>query len=177
MMQTGAEPTAKLMRRHFIPTAFIGLAALAAAKSACPQTDDAAAWYQVTVRQVEGYDSVPAHMTCALNKICRGVTSVSTTGGHLRVFVTAVIDGGNVYVGFRTEERDLSCNRGQDFMHLALGPPPTAAHAYAFVCDTRPPLEGTVQGEAETPSAPKTTARLLAVLRIDVQPRDDANGR
>jgi len=151
--------------------ALVGFAALAEADEARSAPNDAAARYQVTVRQVEGDDSVPAHMTCIENKLCHGLMSIAVPSGHLRVLVTAVIDRGNAYVGFRTAELDLSCSRGQDFMHFVLGPPPTSAHAYAVACDTRPPLEGTVQGEAETPP-PKTTPRLLAVLRIELHSID-----
>ena len=146
------------------------LLALATFPAAAAAADNTTARYQVTVRQVEGYDSVPAHMTCAVNKLCRGVMSVAATGGHLRVLVTAVIDGGNGYFGFRTDERDLSCSRGQEFLHLALAPPPMAAHGYAFVCDARPALSGMVQDEAGRPVAPPIRPPL--VLRIDLRSED-----
>jgi hypothetical protein len=144
--------------------AYAGISALAASGSAHADS------YAVLVRQVDGTGSVPAHMTCIQNKICRGVMSISTPGGHRRIFITAMIGGGNAYVGLRTEARDLSCSRGRDFVLLALASPPIAAHAYALTCDDAPPLRShTFQDRGDEPAAQK---ELLAVLRIDLRSVD-----
>jgi hypothetical protein len=100
-----------------------GICALARSGSAHAEN------YAVLVRQIDGKDSVPAHMICMENKICRGTMLISTPGGHRRVFISAMIGAGNAYVGLRTGQRDLSCSRGQDFMLLALAPASAAAQA------------------------------------------------
>lgn len=158
--------------RSIALAALIELTTLAAAESGRAESNDLSPRYQVTVRQVEGYESVPAHMVCALNKLCRGVMSISTAHGHRRVFVTGMIDGANAYFGFRAEERDLSCSRGQDFLHLVLGPPPMTVHAYAFACDAPPSHSDSVQGPIAEPPAPKTITPPLATLRIDLRSLD-----
>lgn len=153
------------------------LAALVAAACLTVAQNAHADSYAVLIRQIEGYESVPARMICVMNKICRGVISISAAGGHRRIFVTGMIDGGNAYFGFHAEGRDLSCSRGQDFVHLALAPPPMTAHAFAFACDHPPPSRDAPQDPTSESPVPKTITPPLAVLRIDLRSIDGGNGR
>lgn len=164
-------PPAARATRATMLAALVAAACLASAESAHADT------YAVLIRQIEGYESVPARMICAMNKICRGVISISAAGGHRRIFVTGMIDGGNAYFGFHAEGRDLSCSRGQDFMHLVLAPPPMTAHAFAFACDGPPPSRDAPQDSTAESPAPKTITPPLAVLRIDLRSIDSGNGR
>lgn len=169
----------KFLRMHiFLGTtwlvAFMALIVLTmpAAKSASFESDGAAIWYQVAVRQVEGYESVPAYLTCTRNTVCRGVMSISAAGGHMRVFVFALIDGGNAYFRFHAEERDVSCGRPRDFVHFALGPPPVAEHGNASLCDA-PPSHGDAAPGLRTESPVlKNISPPLATLRIDLRSLD-----
>jgi hypothetical protein len=147
--------------------AYAGISALAGSGSAHADS------YAMLVRQVDGTDAVPVHMICIQNKICRGVMSISVPGGHRRIFITAMIGGGNAYVGLRTEARDLSCSRREDFVLLALAPPPIAAHGYALTCEDAPPLRShAFQDQGDEPASQK---KLLAVLRIDLRSAEDGN--
>jgi hypothetical protein len=156
---------------------FVASAAVAAAGILTGAESARADTYAVLVRQIEGYESVPARMICALNKICRGVISISAPGGHRRVFITGMIDGGNAYFGFYAEGRDLSCSRGQDFVHLALARPPMTAHAFAFACDHPPISRDAPQDPTAESPVPKSITPPLAMLRIDLRSIESSNGR
>jgi hypothetical protein len=165
-------PGAKTPATHRVACVlFAGVAALVGAESARADT------YTVLVRQMDGVESVPAHMTCANNKVCRGVMSISAAGGHMRVFVIAMIDGGNAYFRFHAEERDLSCGRPRDFVHFALGPPPVAEHGYASLCDAPPSSHDQAPGPAAEPPVLKNITPPLATLRIDLRSIEKDGGR
>ncbi len=163
--------------RSVTVAALIALSLLAAAESAHSDADNSSARYTVTVRQIEGVESVPAHMTCAKNNFCNSVMSISAAGGHMRVFVIAMIDGGNAYFRFHAEERDLSSGRPRYFVHFALGPPLVAEHGYASLCDAPPSRGDAVQGPAAEPPVLKTITPPLATLRIDLRSFDKTGGR
>ncbi len=154
-----------------------GVAALIGAEGAYSQSNDATLRYRVTVRQVEGSESVPAHMVCARSKVCRGLMSISAAGGHMRVFVTAMIDGGYAYFRFHAEERDVSCGRPRDFVAFALGPPPISAHGNASLCDAPPSSRERAPGLAAEPPVLRNITPPLATVRIDLHSIDNGPNR
>lgn len=160
-------PGAETLATRHTALAFVAwFAALLGGDSAFADTSIT---YRVTVRQVEGVESVPAHMTCIENKICDGVMSISAADGHMRVFVIALIDGGNAYFRFHAEERDVSCGRPHDFVSFALGPPPIDVHGNASLCDAPPSRGGAVEGPAAEPPVLRNITPPLATLRIDLR--------
>lgn len=159
-------------RRASALGALLALAGLATAHSAYPAADDTSVRYRVTVRQIEGHGSMPAHMSCGENKVCRGVMSISAAGGHMRVFVIALIDRGNARFRFHAEERDVSCGQSHDFVNFSLGPPPVALHGEAYLCDAPPSRGDAAEGPRAEPPVLKNITPPLATLRIDVRSRD-----
>lgn len=131
--------------------------------------------YAVTIRQVEGQESVPAHMICTEDEVCTGMMSISAAGGHMRVVVIALIQGGNAYFRFHAEERDLSCGRRRDFVYFALGPLPVAAHGNASPCDAPPSDRDAPEGPSVEPPVLRNIAPPLATLRIDLRSIDSGN--
>ena len=156
-------------------TRVIGLAglfplmALSVADRAWSQAADAAVRYQVVVRQVEGHESVPAHLSCRENEVCDGTMSISTPGGQMRVFVIAMIDGGNAWLRFHAEERDLSCGRPRDFVSFPLGRPPVTVKGYAYLCDAPPSHDAASDDLRAEPPVLKDISPPLATLRIDLR--------
>lgn len=163
--------------RSIALAALIELTMLTTPESARAESDDAALRYRVTVRQVEGTESVPAHMVCARSKVCRGLMSISAAGGHMRVLVIAMIDGGYAYFRFHAEERDVSCGRPRDFVAFALGPPPISAHGNASLCDAPPSSRERAPGPAAEPPVLRNITPPLATLRIDLSSIDSDRNR
>jgi len=140
-------------------TRVIGLAglfplmALSVADRAWSQAADAAVRYQVVVRQVEGHESVPAHLSCRENEVCDGTMSISTSDGHMRVFVIALIDRG----------------RPRDFVSFPLGRPPVTVKGYAYLCDAPPSHDAASDDLRAEPPVLKDISPPLATLRIDLR--------
>ncbi|MGO8921202.1 MAG: hypothetical protein ACLQJR_35400 [Stellaceae bacterium] len=151
---------------HVACVLFAGVAALAGAESARADS------YTVLVRQVEGIESVPAHMTCEDGKICRGEMSVSVEGGHRRIFVRGMIYGPNAYFKFRSDTRALNCG-DVEFITFQIGRPPVSAHEEVGICDRR----SAAQHDGSGLRHPVLTSfPPFAILRIDVRLRSGANG-
>lgn len=138
------------------------LAASADARSDSTVSDS----YWVTVREIDGDSSVPAHLVCRPNRRCSGEMSVSTDKGYLRVFVIAMIDGAEALVRFRGDGENVACVH-RDYTRIPLERPPRAVYAIAYLCDAPRP-------EPPDPSAEPPVLRNLphlAALRIDVRAR------
>jgi hypothetical protein len=127
--------------------------------------------YWVTVRQVGGSESIPAHMECWDGRICRGEMSVSVGHDHRRIFVTGMIDGLYAYFGFRSDRQALQCGP-LEFITFQVRPLP--AYHEDGLCD--PPASTDSDGFGLRHPVLKSFPTFAAV-RIDVQPRDNGNSR
>jgi hypothetical protein len=94
--------------------------------------------------------------------------SVSTTAGYLRVFVIAMVDGGQALVRFRGDGRNLSCGRW-DYTRIPIEAAPKATYNVAYLCDA-PQHSNDEPGDLGHPVLRSLPA--LATLRIDVRRRD-----
>jgi hypothetical protein len=128
----------------------------------------ATATYWVTVREIDGVDSVPAHLLGHATQRCTGEMSVSIPGGALRVFVIALVDGSEALVRFRADRRNVSC-APHDYVTRSLGPPPMSGIDYTHLCDAPP---GRDEPEPAAEPAVLRSFPTLAALRIDVRPGD-----
>jgi hypothetical protein len=151
------------MRRAVVAT-WAGVAALAGADQAHPQSHT----YTVLIRQIDGVESIPAHMTCEDGRICRGEMSVSIEGGHRRVFVRGMIDGPYAYFKFRSDTQTLHCG-DVEFITFQIGPPPVSAHDEHGICD-RPSAALNDPSGLRHPVL--TNFPPFAILRIDVTSRE-----
>lgn len=124
--------------------------------------------YWVTVRQIDGDGSVPAHLQCHAEQRCTGEMSVSIPSGTLRIFVIALIEGHEAFVRFRADARNLAC-APHDFVTITLGPQPASGSDYAYLCDA-PQARDEPEPAAEPPVLRSYPA--LAALRIDVRARE-----
>lgn len=153
--------------RHVLCGATFAGLALVAPRSDTRNVSGAQASYWVTVRQIDGNESVPAHLLCRVERRCTGEMAVSIPGGTLRVFVIALIDGGAAFVRFRADRRNIAC-ASHDFVTISLGPPPTSGSDYAHLCDAPP-----ARDEPEPAAEPAVLRGFpeLAALRIDARSR------
>lgn len=152
--------------RLCLGTVLAALALLSPARGAMAQSSPSLS-YWVTVREIDGHESVPAHLVCRPDRRCSGQMSVSTDKGYLRIFVIAMIDGGEALVRFHGDGKSVACHR-EDFTRIPLKRPPGTAFAIAYLCDAPRP-------EPPAPSAEHPVLRNLphlAALRIDVRPRE-----
>jgi hypothetical protein len=141
--------------------------AMPAAQDHAGRDRRATASYWVTVREINGVDSVPAHLLCHAGQRCTGEMSVSIPGGALRVSVIALVDGSEALVRFRADGRNISC-APHDYVTLSLGPPPLSGSDYTHLCDAPP---GRDEPEPAAEPAVLRSFPTLAALRIDVRPR------
>ena len=151
------------------------LAAIEVATLAIPQSahSDSVAplSYWVTVRQMGGTESIPAHMNCWDGRICRGEMSVSVGHDHRRIFVTGMIDGLYAYFGFRSDRQALHCGP-LEFTSFQIRPLP--AHYEDGLCDA--PASTDSDGFGLRHPVLKSFSA-FAALRIDVRSRDNGNSR
>jgi hypothetical protein len=142
--------------------------AMPAAQNLARRDWRATASYWVTVREIDGVDSVPAHLLCHVDRRCTGEMSVSIPGGTMRVFVIALVDGSEALVRFRADGRNISC-APHDYVTLTLGPPPMSGSDYTHLCDAPP-----ARNEPEPAAEPAVLRSFptLAALRIDVRSRE-----
>jgi hypothetical protein len=94
--------------------------------------------------------------------------SVSTRAGYLRVFVIAMVYGGEALVRFRGDGRNVSCGRW-DYTRIPIESPPKATDNVAYLCDAPQHSDDEPEGLGH-PVLRRLPA--LATLRIDVRRRD-----
>lgn len=143
-------------------TLFAGVVALAGAKHVHAQT------YTVLIRQMDGVESVPAHMTCQEERVCHGEMSVSFEGGHRRIFIRGMIAPLYASFKFRSDTRVLQC-ADMEFVTFQIGPRPVRAHDEVGICDPPSSAQINVQGLRHPVL---TSFPPFAILRIDVRSRD-----
>jgi hypothetical protein len=162
-----------LKQQHFHGAALLVLSELMmlANLDAASADSTSPASYWVTVRQIGGSESIPAHMSCWDGRICRGEMSVSVGHDHRRIFVTGMIDGLYGYFGFRSDRQTLHCGP-LEFISFQIRPLP--AHDEDGLCDA--PASTDSDGFGLRHPVLKSFPA-FAALRIDVRSRDNGTAR
>ncbi len=95
--------------------------------------------------------------------------SISTEHGYLRLFVVAIIYGGNAFVRFHGDGRNVSCG-SWDFARIPLGARSKEGFDFAYVCDVQQPHDPAADPYLGHPVL--KTFPHLATLRVDVRVRE-----
>jgi hypothetical protein len=162
MLASPKKPSSRSAARSMTSAAVVAAALLTGAESGRADT------YTVLIRQMDGVESIPAHMACEDGKVCLGEMSVSVAGAHRRVFVRAMIYSPYAYFKFRSDARVLQCG-SSEFITFQVGPAPLSAHWQTGICD--PP--SSAQNDASGLRHPVlTNFPPFAILRIDVTSRE-----
>jgi hypothetical protein len=152
------------MARYFVLVLCAGLMTMARAGRVYA---DSPSVYSVLIRQMDGRESIPAHMTCREGKVCLGEMSVSVEGSHRRIFVRGMINGSYAYFKFRSDAGVQRCTP-EEFVVFKLEAAPASTHREEGLCD--PPSSTSDEASGLRHPVLKTFPA-FAFLRIDVRSR------